>query len=207
MENLKKNPDIYTIHVLNTFISLLRPFKYHIDMKLKVKNATINTIVKFNLNKVYRCRVYDSKQKRLFSSKFFKKILKLFDDRINNKTKKKLVIFSGFDRNIADILSNIFDLDYLKNIVMDAVHNKDSYSLLIPPLASNFIIELLREKNTKNYFIRILYNGKEIKGKFCSKVDFNERLGALDYKDFHDMIESKIDNNYHKLICSNLKLN
>ena len=189
----------YSLHVLNEFISVLRPYLYHHKMKNNLKNSTLLTIKKHCLNKVYEVRIKDSPQKLLFSSRIFKKIKSFFNKIIEKKTKLKLMILSGFDRNIMDVISNLLDLNYLKKIIFDSLNDKTLYNFLVPKFASNMIFELLQVEGDKEYYVRLLYNGKEIKKNFSQPIQLNKDE-LLNYEDFIKLISSKIEN-YSNVIC------
>jgi len=203
-EDLKKKiiPK-YSIETLNKFISALRPFKYHNELEVKLKESTNLTIRRHLLNKFYFVRITDSPQKVLLSSKIFQTLLDFFNAIIQGKTKKKLMILSGFDRNISDVLSNLFDLSFLKDMMTTALHDHAAYKFLIPPLASSMLFELVRDEDN-NHYIRFIYNGKEVPiGHFNMVVNYNKDVGAFDYKDFEKLVASRIDKRFKDVKCSN----
>jgi len=85
----------------------------------------------------------DSKEKKLFVSKILNKIKVYFTNKINNKTNKKMIILSGFDNNIIDIIVNLFNTDAIRGKINEALHDEKIYNFLIPPLASSFLFELI----------------------------------------------------------------
>jgi len=125
---LEDNKDKYTNENMKIIFSIIRPLKYHMISKLKLKNTTLDTMKKTILNKKYYYRLDDSKEKKLFVSKILNKIKVYFTNKINNKTNKKMIILSGFDNNIIDIIVNLFNTDAIRGKINEALHDEKIYN-------------------------------------------------------------------------------
>jgi 6-pyruvoyl-tetrahydropterin synthase len=199
-QNKKAIPK-YSLQTLSKFIAALRPFKYHNKVKVNLKESTLVTMKKHVLNKLYQVRLSDSPQKKLFSSHLFSKLITFFNELIDKKTKTKLMVLTAFDINIVDLISNLFDNNFLRKSMTEALHDKNLYRFLAPPLASSIIFELVQIDNDKNYYIRIIYNGKEVNSNFAKPVRFSPSYKYLNYNDLRMLINSRIDKNYDMVNC------
>jgi len=176
-KNYKK--DVFTKSFFKKLVAFIRPFKYHHDSYSKLLPQNLKTIEKYLLNKWYR--------------------------RIRNKTNEKMVIFSGHDTNLVNFISNILHPDYLKMKINKSLTNLKDYTFLVPPLASSIVIELHESKKEKNkYFINLIYNGEQInKIRFRKNVKLIKENGLLDYDNFKDLMNSRVDLTYNNLVCGN----
>ena len=130
-------------------------------------------------------------------------ILNLFRRRIQGKALEKMLIFVSHDHNIINFISNLFSSSFLKKKIYSSLDNKDDLEFLLPPLASSLLIELIAVEGEKDYFIRLLYNGVELKSQFGMDVEFYPNLGLLSYNDFRKLMLSQIDFSYKTLDCRN----
>ncbi|XP_013791443.1 2-phosphoxylose phosphatase 1-like [Limulus polyphemus] len=100
------------------------------------------------------------KKSRLRMYGFMVMLQRLFHDKINKKLPERFILFSGHDITLAALSTT---LGYANGI--------------FPPYVSRIIFELYKSNNTSltsvsNYFIRILFNGKDITkyAPFCKNV-------------------------------------
>jgi len=191
----------YSLKTLSKFISALRPYKYHNKLKVNLKESTLLTMKKQVLNKLYQVRLSESPQKKLFSSHLLMKLITFFNEIREKKTKTKLMVLTAFDTNIVDLISNLFDTNFLRKSIPEALHDQNLYRFLAPPLASSVIFELVQIENDSNYYIRIIYNGKEINSNLAKPVRHSPTYDYLDYNDLSNLIQSRIDSNYEKVNC------
>jgi len=192
----------FTKNFLKRLAGFIRPFKYHHINYEKLVPKNFNTVKKFILNKWYEIRITDSKELRTTVSDFFERIIKFFDEKIAKIASEKMIIFSGHDNNIVDILSNLMNPDALLKMIQRAPNNLEDYFFLVPRLASSLLFELHKEK--KEYFINIVYNGKCYNTlEFREKVRVDPKNKKLFYEDFKSLLKTRIEKDYKSLICFN----
>jgi len=194
----------YIVKTLNIMWKVLRPYEYHSDLKLTLKKETIKTIRKATLNRVYGDRFPENKYKRLFVSHMVDLIREFIEKRAKQSNSEKILILSGHDDNITNLLSNMLDSEYMENKLLNAVKNDDDYSFVVPPLASSLLFELLREKSNKKMYIRVIYNGVDIFEGFARGVK-SRGNSLLDYEEFLNLLASRVDVKYKKMNCSKTK--
>lgn len=202
-----KNGDVnkYSKYFLvKRIIGYVRCAKFLVDDKLfKFSEDFKNLIRRFVINKWFNTRlVKENNDKiKIAVSTMFDYISNYFQNRISKKTTKKLIIFSGHDTNLVDIISNILDHNYIHQLINNFAKSNDikSYNFLIPQFASNILFELHEEDN--DHFVKILYNAVEIKENFIeSKVKYVKDKG-IPIKDFINLLSSRINPKYKKLNC------
>ena len=201
LKNLKYTAQ--TLKILNAFVN---PVLYHQNLKLNLHKETFQTLKKGMLNRFYKNKFEDSVNKKLLSSRMFHMILNLFRRRIQGKALEKMLIFVSHDHNIINFISNLFSSSFLKKKIYSSLDNKDDLEFLLPPLASSLLIELIAVEGEKDYFIRLLYNGVELKSQFGMDVEYYPNLGLLSYNDFRKLMLSQIDFSFKTLDCRQNKM-
>ena len=199
VDGIDLNKEKYSDKTFRHIISFLRPFKYHYVRKLNLSKSSHDTIAKFVLNKFYNIRLKDTVKLRLMVSNIFDTLSNFFVNRINNKTIKRFYLLSGFDNTIADIISNLLSPDYLKEKIYEAVNNIDTFNFLVPPVASSVIFELLKDERNLNY-VRIIYNGKVVNGKFLKPLNVVDNE-FIEFDGFINLVKSRIVKDYDELKC------
>jgi hypothetical protein len=107
--------------------------------------------------------------------------------------KEKLLIFSGHDFTLMNVISNLFSSVTLKEKIYSSLNKKEDYLFLLPPLASSFIIELIEVKDNPKKYLRAIYNGEEIKENFAMNIEYDRKLGLLDFEQFKSLLLSRIN--------------
>lgn len=169
-------------------------------------NKLKHLIKLFILNKWYNFRLNPKNQEiiKIAVSKLFVKIKSFLIQKSKNANKKKLILFSGHDTNIIDIISNLMDHTWLNKLAKSVVisNNIKAYNFLIPKFASNIIFEL--HMLDKEYFVRIIYNGKIIKNHFNSlngQRNYIHKKG-IKLENFIQLLQSRINPKYKQLKCN-----
>jgi hypothetical protein len=176
------------------------PLKYHHTFYNKLLPQNLMTVEKEILNKYYQIRLRDSKELRISVSCMFENIVRFFDSKIYEENPVKMIIFSGHDNNLINSLSNLINPGVLMKLIENAPNNLKNYSFLIPKLASSIQFELYKDNN--QYFINLVYNGKSINHmEFRSRVRIDTVNNLLFYKDFKELLISRIEFDYRKLEC------
>jgi hypothetical protein len=199
----------YSTITLKNLVDVLRQFKYHNGLEfseLELNEESVIAIKKNRLNYFYNHRLEESESKKLYVSKMFSLIKQFFKEKIGKLSKKDMLVFSGHDNNIADVLSNILDTQFLRDIIFKAPNSRKDYYFVVPPLASSILIELLELKTTNQNFIRVYYNGEEISRHFAHQVSYDDDLKVLSYNDFEQLLDSRISDELDSLDCSREKL-
>ncbi len=89
------------------------------------------------------------------------------------ETGKKFTLFSGHDMNIINIISNLFDDNWLVNNV-----TAENFEFFAPRYASSLIFELVKKNG--QFYVRIVFNGKILK-KYTGDTA-NKWAGITSYK-------------------------
>jgi len=198
--NLKKNK--FTSKTISLMDRFLTPYKHLIGKDLDLLDPTQETMKRVFLNRQYGFKMNESKTKRLLISKILNKMSKLFNDKVSNKANPiKLLILSGHDTNIIDVIVNLFDKEFIKGKIINALKNEDDFNFLLPPLASSFIFELIKVDEDKEFYVRLVYNGVEITKGFNKPVRINQKYNLLNYQDFNHLLQSRIHCDYKLLEC------
>ena len=96
------------------------------------------------------------------------------DIRIAGKNKVKLRMYSGHDSNVLPFMLRygIMDEECLENLYETGQSNRQCETH--PTFASIFIWELNQRVSDQKFFVRILFNGKDV--SFC---EHNESVGGV----------------------------
>jgi len=202
---------------LNIFLKQVEPM---LITKHQFSQSTLKALRIMNIEKLYGFRIIESIGKKLSASGFFDEIIKNFDQVVNKEVrgnsidKKKFILFSGHDGNLFAILSNLFDTDYLTNMCLESQDNVDYYNMLVCPFASSLIFELHSveaaiddninnlNKTIEDYYVKIIYNGEEIKEGLNKALIHYEGLGGFEYSQFRNFLLSRTDMRYKLLYCN-----
>lgn len=186
--------------ILKELINFYIPFKYHFKNKINLSNSCLKVIKKSTLNKWYNIRQTDSKYLNIANSYFYQNMLSHFEkveqnnnNNNNNNNYKKLLVFSGHDTNIVNLISSLIDKETLKHKILKALDDETEYKSIIPEFASSLFFELHVDFDTNQkevYYVNVNFNGKSIL--------------QMDLHYFKQMIFDKIDNQYLNLNCDNL---
>jgi hypothetical protein len=159
----------------------------------------------FILNKWYNFRLNPRNDQviKIAVSKLFNIIKTFFIKNAKHMTRKKLIMFSGHDTNIIDIISNLIDHGWLGKLADNVVKSNDrkAYRFLIPKFASNILFEL--HEIDKEHYVRIIYNGRIIKDHFNGqkvKVNYIPKKG-IKLHNFIELLHSRINPKYRQLKC------
>jgi hypothetical protein len=183
-------------------LKVLRPYEYHSDLRLKLKHATLATITKAMLNRLYGYRLRESQGKKLLASNMLDILSNFFGPKIPYPT-GSLFIMSGHDSNIINVLANILDREFLENKIQSALTNKADKNFLIPPLASSLIFELVQVGKDPKLWVRVVYNGEAIKDGFARAIRRKEKHEEfLDFEDFNKLLKERVDTDYKLMNCS-----
>lgn len=134
-------------------------------------------------------------QRRLISTPFIRELLSNFNDKINNKTEKKLIMYSGHDTTLGYLYTalNISNYECLNELWRT---NKTNYlnCAKYPRFASNLIIELHEEEN--NHFVKIRIDGNYVYvcdklEKDCDWEEFSSRLENFQVKNYEQACQLK----------------
>lgn len=136
-------------------------------------------------------------QVKLLSSPFLEELISIFKNKINDKDfQKKFYFFSAHDTTITPLMVALNFTNW--NCVWNKKKNiQDQYLNCeegFPPFASNLLFELhsidsAGEEQEKKYFIKIIYNGKEM--NLCEKL-----LKTCDWDEFNYRIQNYIIKNF-----------
>lgn len=193
--------------------SFIRFALFHFKEKfLNLKNSTISTFNKIQVNKSYFYLFSNSAYSKLLSAKLFKEIrLYLVEilkgDLQGRENKLKYVLFSGHDSNLLSLLANLFD----RNSLIEAIQNIDvNYKFVQPDLASHFIIEIHRKRTSDELgilsgnwvsFVKLIYNGEEILSSLNRYLPVNSELKGIELRNFLRYIDMLIDPAVDKMKC------
>jgi hypothetical protein len=149
----------------------------------------------YSLNKI------NEQYLKISVSKLFEDISNFFEKKSFNMETKKMILYSGHDTNLINIISNLINHEYLEKLAQDYIENKNekSFYFLVPQFASNILFEL--HKINKKYYIRLIYNGKTLKENFISsEVKYIEDKG-IELQSFLNMLKERINPDYKNLEC------
>ena len=198
---------------ISDIIKLVIVHLYHhgvdLDNSSALSKTSVQTIRKIILNKWYSSRLKDNKKLKLEISELFSTVLSHFKTAISSqrnsflKSKKytKYIVYSAHDSAIVSILANILNESELQELLYNAVNNKRDYEFLVPPYASHVLFELHKDDDDNAYYVKIIYNGKEVKHKLKENVRSSNEGDGIDYNEFKKLIGSRIDKDYKKLSC------
>lgn len=107
-----------------------------------------------------------AQQKRLLNAPFFNELADLLENKINNNTKRKFVLFSAHDMTILQVFAglNLSNYECIYNAWKNNKKNESETCILdFPSYASHLLFELRENEITNKYYIDLLYNEKIIK--------------------------------------------
>jgi hypothetical protein len=162
---------------------------------------TMNSLKKVSLDKWYSHRLNKDYENivKISVSKFFVYLKDYLYQRSKGVEKTKLTVFSAHDTNIVDTLVNLLDREFLLGRISSALNgNNDAFNFLIPPFNSNILFELYVIDN--KHYVRIFYNGTELKDNFIAKVPYMRGMG-IPLENFRDLLTQRIASDYKNLVC------
>jgi hypothetical protein len=192
--------DIYTYDFLTKIPGLYLPVYYHYGDIYNISAKSFEVIRKTQINRVYQTRFQDCPVKKLILSHLFD-VFKSSLNRFEENDGLKFVLFSGHDTNQADLLSSLLDSDYFRSRFGTT---DEDYYFVMPRFASSIFLELhdnddMFLRNRK--YIKIMFNGVEIKGKFREPLVYDDNLGGIIYESFLEFLSMNIDYRYKELVC------
>ena len=196
--------DMNIDEVLEKMCGFFLPVDYHYEDFFGLSNETLDTLKKGQIQRIYKKRMDETSLTRYVISPIFDIFKDLLSKYSSKSNKLKFALLSGHDTNIADILVNIFDKNYIKNKFNT---NKYDFRFVIPPFASSFIIELHSSvSNLKNYdYVRILYNGEILRSGFDKDLIYDVNHDGIRLDIFISFLNKKIDRTYKNLYCKKRK--
>ena len=205
-DDRSRSKDVYSEDNIGEVIKYIIPVNYHFKNKKYIfSEKTEEFIRKKILNKWYAPRLKRNYVVKLSVSGLFDEFLNFFDKIVKNQTNSpKAKLFFGHDTNIVNIMSNLFEKQFLKEKINSAVKNITDFDYIIPQFAASFIFELHLNKETNQYYVKILYNGKELKENLF-ELKYDSVLEGIPYKDFKTKLNNTIDIRYKELNCSESK--
>ena len=178
------------------------------NIKENVKNVSKSSkeiMKKMILNEFYSPFLSGDEFAKITSSAFLEHIIKLFNiakvQKFLKNNQQKFFSYHAFTLNIIDVIGNLFEQEKLKNIIEESINNQEEYDFLIPNSGTTILFELFNDDlNEKNYYIKILVNGKVIENNLDTEQEryYN---GEIPYNDFKNLIWESISEDYHSLFC------
>jgi hypothetical protein len=194
---------VYSTHFLKILNSYIRPTQYHFDNKFfNLSEITNNVLNKIQIGKWYEPRLETTPIVRLIDSGLLHDFVRHMKGFIN-KSDTKYVFYSGHDANIISVLTVLLDKNYIMTMMSDL---NTYFDFLQPPFASAFIFELHKYNDIKffsgkKYFVKVIYNGEEIKEGFKEGLTYDEEYKGIDFESFNQFMMGYIDMNYENLYC------
>ena len=182
-------------------------YLFNMKMEKIFPNKIVKVIKSSLVNKWYNARLKDSKMLRLSSSAFIEKLIEIFSSSINNDSISiypKLTIFSAHDSIIANIFGNIFDEQYLRNMISRCLNNEKFFQFFVPPFASNLIFELHKIEN--DYFVKILFNGNIISNFPLRSTKYKGKDNMYEFNRFYKILKMRVDSDWKKIDCKDAPL-
>ena len=192
---------------LGEIIKFIIPVNYHYNnQRYLFDQDTEEFIRKIVLNKWYMRGFLGNNDDamKLGVSGFYDEFLQFFSNIIMGDS-KKVKLFFGHDSNIVNILSSLLKTEVLKEKISSAVNNITDFNFIVPQFASSLIFELHYNKEKDQHFVRILYNGKELKGNLL-ELDFDKDLEGIPFESFKTGLRTRIDMRYKDLLCAPLTI-
>jgi len=121
--------------------------------------------------------------------------IKFLSDEFTKCT--KLNFYGLHDTNIVEVLRNILEENYLKDLREKGIKNEKIFKLLVPPYATSLIFELHSEGD--EYYVRVILNGEESFSEFRSGK--YEKKKGMEYSKFKALLESRINPDIEKIEC------
>jgi hypothetical protein len=109
----------------------------------------------------------------------------------------KINFYALHDTNIVEVLRNILEENYLKDLREKGIKNEKIFKLLVPPYATSLIFELHSEGD--EYYVRLILNGEESFSEFRSGL--YEKKKGIEYSIFKGLLESRINLDIEKIEC------
>jgi len=200
----KSPAEIYNIKYLEEVNKFITEFEPVLNNQHLFSNKTEKLLRQLNIQKMYGAKIAESDGVKLSASGFFEEILNNLESSYSrDQDMKKFILYSGHDGNIISIFSNLLDRDYLLKICREADQNETYYNFLLCPFASSLIFELYSPIDfMQKYFVKIIYNGEEIKTGLNKSVIYDESIGGYEYYQFKNFIKSRIDLRYKSVYCN-----
>ena len=188
-------------------------YSYHFNKEWRQLSPKAGSLMrKLVLNKWYSTRVGNSKYLKIGVSGLFDVIVSKFESakrRVGflKEVKTVYTVYSAHDTTLVNILANVIEQERIKAEVARAVKDDKVFEFLVPPFASNIIFELhCDEKDASTFYVRIVYNGKELKESIRGIRDEDiKENGNIPYEMFMKLLKSCIDYDYKNLDCSGEK--
>lgn len=187
-----RNISLFTIKkIYDTFIS----FKYggkENEIPLDFYGETEKNMTFLYSFLGYYTHFGTEQQKRILNAPFFNEVADLLENKMNNKTKKKFVLFSAHDMTILQVFAglNLSSYECIYDVWKNKKINESQTCILdFPSYASNLIFELREDETTNKFYIDLVYNEKLIK--------------TYDYLDFFTLLRSYKLENFENL-CKGL---
>jgi hypothetical protein len=196
----KDEPNPYRNSFLSRITGFIFPIKYHYGNLYNLTDFTMGILRKEQINKFYTQRLLDCPAKKLITSHMYS-FFQTTMTRFTKEDRLRYALLSGHDTNIADILSTLMNVDYLKQRMN--INDKDYY-FVMPPFASSMFFEIHSTNESlgfKSHYVKIFYNGEEIKGKFADPLKYDDTIGGIYFNNFIDFLNSRIDSSYTDLVC------
>jgi len=219
----------YHVRTMKKLLDLIVTTNYHYLNHFKIEKDILRIFKKYWLKYSYQEKISDL-NKKLLVSVYFQMVINNFDNIIYHcrPFKKfikdkipagekffeqskddciKMMIFSGRDTSLVDIISNLLDEEYVNDLIDNNNSDDNDYALnyLIPKFASSFIFELHFDEKQFKYYVKILYNGEEniqrFRKVFGKSVDYLPQKGIL-YEDFKALLNSRINSEIQEMHCS-----
>lgn len=165
-----------------------------------------NTLKKISINKWYNTRLKETVLANIDVSRFMLKLIELFQEAIKNQTPfKKYTVYSAHDSALVNTFTNLLDLSFLNKIVSSALSRSEAFDFLIPLYTSNIIFELHLDESTKEYSVKVLYNGIAISYPLREGTQSNAS-GHILYKLFERLLQKRVHPDWEKVDCSKATL-
>jgi hypothetical protein len=219
----------YHVRTMKKLLDLIVTTNYHFKNHFQIDKDILKIFKKYWLKYSYQEKISDNKKKLLVSS-FFSTIINNFDnfiyhcrpfkkfikEKITLKEKffkstkddcLKMMVFSGRDTSLVDIISNLLEDEYINNMIENNTYEENNVSMnfLIPKFASSFLFELHYDERLFKYYVKLNYNGQETLRNFKKvqgkKVNYDDEKG-ISYEDFKALLLSRINVQYNEMNCS-----
>lgn len=187
-----KESNKYTEKSLGRLVNFIVPLRYHFigatGEKLNFSDDVEKIIKKCGINHFYSHKLNKNKFQRLLCSELLRDVLSTFDSE-----EKSINLYSGHDTNIVNCLTNLLDVDKIKPKLIESVEKgkDDDYEFYIPPFASNIVFELVRDEMTKEKFVKVYYNNKELSEDWVSGITYTKGQG-IRKEEFKQVFSARI---------------
>ncbi len=152
------------------------------DLNKCITKTTVKSILKSKLDKWYNKRAQEIKP---IKSDIFSKIIDQFENKENYFT-----IYIGHITICRYIIKSLFNDDFIINVGLKGLEDKENFDFLICPYAGSFIFELYENEYNNEKYIQILINGKVVKDKNAFLIkDIGIIDGKIPYDKFKDLFK------------------